>query len=66
MAEKKIRRLIKGLQIIEAYSNDICVEDHQLLAGPVVKSRIPEEDQKKLESLDWFFEDNDGWTFYVG
>lgn len=62
----RINRLIDGLQIIQAYSNDVYAVNKQIVAGPVMQFKIPEEDQKLLEELDWFFEENEGWTFYLG
>lgn len=64
--KKRIQRLIDGLHILEAYSNDVYVDENYIIAGPTVKSRIPEEDQRLLEDLDWFFEDHMGWSFWLG
>jgi len=63
---KRIQKLIEGLHIIAKYSNEVYAQDHQIIAGPVEARFIREEDQKVLEDMDWFFEENDGWTFYVG
>lgn len=63
---KKIKFLIEGLKILEKYSNEVYASDHQIIAGPPLQSLVYEEDQKALENLDWFFEENMGWTFWVG
>ena len=63
---KRIQKLIDGLDILEAYSNEVYVENNMLVAGPTIRAKVSKEDQDLLEEMDWIFEENDGWTFFLG
>ena len=64
--KKRIDRLIEGLNILKEYSNDVYTDGYQVIAGPVLETHVPEADQKRLDDMDWFFEENSGWAFYIG
>lgn len=61
----KIKRIIEGLQILAKYKpDDYCAAEHDVLYGP--DAEVTEEERKKLDELEWFYDDEVGcWCCFT-
>ena len=59
-----MNKVLAGLQIIATYDEDfeLCAEHDEVFAG--VGIEMSEEDQKKMEDLDWSW-DEESWHHFT-